>query len=101
MAIRRGHIAGLAAVIVLALAAVGGLVTMAASGQQPGAARRPVGADNPTQGPRPPAHGAFFGARVRAPPTRTAPTSRRLPTCSRTSDGGSPSCTSTTCGRTL
>jgi hypothetical protein len=65
MAIQRGRIAVLAAVIVLALAAAGGLVLAAASGQQPDAARRPVSADYPTQGPMPPAHGAFFGARVK------------------------------------
>ena len=65
MAIQHGRTAVLAAVIVLALAAVGGLVTVAAKGQQPDAARRPAGADNPTQGPTPPAHGAFFGARVK------------------------------------
>ena len=65
MAIQHGRMAVLAAVIVLALAAVGGLVTVAANGQQPDAARRPAGADNPTQGPTPPAHGAFFGARVK------------------------------------
>jgi hypothetical protein len=65
MAIQHGRTAVLAAVIVLALAAVGGLVTVAANGQQPDVARRPAGADNPTQGPTPPAHGAFFGARVK------------------------------------
>ncbi len=65
MAIRRGRIAGLAAVIVLALAGVAGLVEVAASGQQSGAARPAAGADNPTQGPRPPAQGAYFGARVK------------------------------------
>ena len=41
MAIQHGRTAVLAAVIVLALAAVGGLVTVAANGQQPDAARRP------------------------------------------------------------
>jgi hypothetical protein len=65
MAIPRGHMVGLAAAVVLALAGVAGLVTVATSGQQPGAARSATSVDNPTQGPRPPAHGAYFGARVR------------------------------------
>jgi hypothetical protein len=63
MAIRRGCMAGLVVVIVLALATGAVLVTMAASGQHSSAV--PGGAVNPSEGPAAPAHGAYFGARVR------------------------------------
>jgi hypothetical protein len=63
VAIPRGRMAGLAVVTVLALAGGAGLVTAAANWQQSSAA--PASASTPSEGPLAPAHGAYFGARVR------------------------------------
>jgi hypothetical protein len=65
MAIHRGGLTRLAAVTVLALVGVSGLVTVTACGPPPVAVHKPPRSDNPTQGPRPPAQGALFGARVK------------------------------------
>lgn len=63
MAISRGRLAGLAAVLVLALGGAAGLAEAVASGQHSSAA--PDGAATVSEGPAVPAHGAYFGARVR------------------------------------
>jgi hypothetical protein len=63
VAIPRRRMAGLAVVTVLALAGGAGLVTAAANWQQSSAA--PDSAGRPSEGPMAPAHGAYFGARVR------------------------------------
>jgi hypothetical protein len=63
MAISRGRLAGLAAVLVLALGGAAGLAEAVASGQHSSAA--PDGAATVSEGPTVPAHGAYFGARVR------------------------------------
>jgi hypothetical protein len=63
MAISRGRLAGLAAVLVLALGGAAGLAEAAAGGHHSSAA--PDGAVRVPEGPAVPAHGAYFGARVR------------------------------------
>lgn len=63
MAISRGRLAGLAAVLVLALGGAAGLAAAATSGHHSRAA--PDGAVTVSEGPAVPAHGAYFGARVR------------------------------------
>jgi Glycosyl hydrolase family 26 len=63
MAISRGRLAGLAAVLVLALGGAAGLTLATASWHQSSAA--PDGTVTASEGPAVPAHGAYFGARVR------------------------------------
>ena len=67
MAISRGRLAGLAAVLVLALGGAAGLAVAVASWQQSSAAPDGAvdGAVTASEGPAVPAHGAYFGARVR------------------------------------
>jgi hypothetical protein len=67
MAISRGRLAGLAAVLVLALGGAAGLAVAVASWQQSSAAPDGAvdGAVTASEGPPVPAHGAYFGARVR------------------------------------
>ncbi len=67
MAISRGRLAGLAVVLVLALGGAAGLAAVT-NWQQSSAARdgaAPDGAVIASEGPAVPAHGAYFGARVR------------------------------------
>ncbi len=64
MAISRGRVAGLAAVCVLVLGAAAGLAAAVASWHHSSAAPRPA-AETVSEGPAVPAHGAYFGARVR------------------------------------
>lgn len=71
MAASRGRVALIAGVVIVALAAAAGIVIEASRSHQPGA-NFAGGAVNPATAPVPPAHGAYFGARVQ-PPVYTLP----------------------------
>jgi hypothetical protein len=64
-------VALIAGVVIVALAAAAGIVIVTSGSHQPGA-NFAGGSVNPATAPVPPAHGAYFGARVR-PPLYTLP----------------------------